>query len=342
MVKTKFLKLVSKKFSKGISESDAGILRDLEANSEELQVLSDRLTLYFKEENEYRPRLDKLSDTWDKISTIESNNFQGKFNYSPSIRIAHFYSNLIKVAAVLLLFTCTGSLAYFLLKREKVIDSIVINATKQKIYRRLDDGTRVWLNKESSIKYNKDFGVEQREIFLDGEAYFDVTKNSAVPLFVHVRGIDIEVKGTAFNINAYNKNNEIQVALIRGAIQITDRLDKKRMVLLKPNQKLIYANSGTGATNGEFLIVPVSPNLLKKETKWILDTLTFRKEKLKDLALRMEKKYNIKIKIQTEQVREKRFSGTFTNETIQQALEALKLSYPLTYTINNNIVVIKN
>lgn len=79
-----------------------------------------------------------------------------------------------------------------------------------------------------------------------------------------------------------------------------------------------------------------------KEIKQTDDTLIFRKEKLKDLAIRMEKKYQLKIEIQSEQLKEKRFSGTFSTETIQQALEALKLSYPLTYTISNGLVTIKD
>jgi ferric-dicitrate binding protein FerR (iron transport regulator) len=131
------------------------------------------------------------------------------------------------------------------------------------------------------------------------------------------------------------------VALVRGLIEVTDKLDKSHKVLLKPNEKLVFStNPAKGHAN--FMVFSLAENALLTNTKWIADTLVFRKEKLKDLALRMEKKYDLKIEVHSELLKEKRFSGTFTDETIHQALEALKLSYPLTYTINNRLVIIKD
>lgn len=95
-----------------------------------------------------------------------------------------------------------------------------------------------------------------------------------------------------------------------------------------------------GVDQNDFRVLSLNSSVLLKETRWTADTLVFHKEKLKELVIRMEKKYDLKIEIQAKQLKEKRFSGTFTNETIQQALEALKLSYPLTYTISGRLVVI--
>ncbi|MEJ7779016.1 MAG: DUF4974 domain-containing protein [Daejeonella sp.] len=129
--------------------------------------------------------------------------------------------------------------------------------------------------------------------------------------------------------------------VLRGLIQVSDRLDSKRKVLLHPNEKLIFNNSQNIGQN-KFLVRSMKSGALLNDTKWIADTLIFNKEKLRDLTVRMEIKYDLKIEIYSEKLKDKRFSGTFTNENIQQALEALKLSYPLTYTINNRLVVIKD
>lgn len=113
-------------------------------------------------------------------------------------------------------------------------------------------------------------------------------------------------------------------------------------MLLKPNEKFIFQNKQRRGENNIYVVIAIASRELLKEVKWVSDTLTFRKEKLKELVVRMEQKYGLKIEIQSERLKEKRFSGKFTTETIQQAMEALKVSYPLTYTINNRLVVIKD
>jgi transmembrane sensor len=342
MKKEKFLELLSRKLSGEISVANSEILDQAIANNEEYRLLAAKLGRYFKDKKTLQPKLDQLNHTWQMIAAAEKEYFTGNFDYSAPKKSRIFSSTLFKVAAVLVLLIGAGVLGYNLLNRNADLDFNSVIATNQKTFKMLDDGTKIWLNKKSSISFNKTFGKHKREIFLDGEAYFDVVKNKAVPLFIHAKNIDIEVKGTAFNVKAYKENPQIQVALIRGLIQVTDRLDSKHKVLLKPNEKLIFSNSPSNGSQNNFQIMPLKLSILLKETNWTSDTLVFHKEKLKDLAVRMEKKYDLKIEVQSEQLREKRFSGTFTNETIQQALAALKLSYPLTYTISNRLVVIKD
>ncbi|RYH21996.1 hypothetical protein EON65_19830 [archaeon] len=137
----------------------------------------------------------------------------------------------------------TGFLTYKLLNHPADQQLETVITTNKKAFRMLDDGTKIWLNKNSTFSYNKAFGKDKREITLTGEAYFDVARNTAIPLFIHAGDIDIEVKGTAFNVNAYKDSRIIQVALVRGLIQITDRSDLKRKVLLHPSEKLTLTTS---------------------------------------------------------------------------------------------------
>jgi transmembrane sensor len=339
MNKDKFISILSTKLSGEISAHDRVILEQAIQNNEDYRLLANEFERYFNHQKITEPKTVQLKRTWEMISVAENEGFKEKFDYSSSQKITFLHSPILKVAAMLILFLGAGLLGYHLLNKNNLI---TIAATDQKSFRVLNDGTKIWLNKKSTLSYNEAFGENRREIFLEGEAYFDVTKNKAVPLIIHARNVDIEVKGTVFNVNAYKENDKIQVALVRGLIQVTDKLDSRHKVLLRPNEKLLVLATQTGIDQDDFVVLSMNPKVLLHDTKWIADTLTFRKEKLKDLAVRMEKKYDLKIDIQSEQLREKRFSGTFTNETIHQALEALKLSYPLTYTISSRLVVIKD
>jgi transmembrane sensor len=336
MEKEKFLKLLSRHLSKDISVADQYLFEKATEDHEEYKLLAAKLQRYFGNQDTNLQK-NQLSQTWEKIKAAEIQGFESNFDYRAPEKTRLHRQYLLR-AAILLLLIGAGIFGYHQYKYNP--DFSVAMATDQKVFKVLDDGTKVWLNKKSSVSYNKAFGQGKREIFLEGEAYFDVVKNQSVPLFIHAGNIDIEVKGTAFNVNAYKENPEIKVSLVRGSIQVTDKLNNKDQVLLRPNQKLIFSTSPQKG-NQKFLIMSMAPNSLLQELRWTSDTLTFQKEKLKELALRMEKKYDLKIVIQSEQLKEKRFSGAFINETIQQALEALKLSYPLTYTINNRMVVIK-
>ena len=338
MKKEQFLKLLSKKLSGEISGVELEMLKQAVESSNEYRQLAGELDHYFYQHKTLSPKIDQLQHTWEMIVKTERDNSLGKFNYSLPKKTPFYYKHWLKVAAILVLLMGSGIVGYQIWKYKADQGFNTLAATNQKIFSMLDDGTKIWLNKKSTISYSKAFGKHKREIFLDGEAYFDVVKNTAIPLFIHVGNIDVEVKGTAFTINAYRNNPEIQVALIRGSIQVTNRLNKNDKVLLKPNEKLIFLNRAIKGNQNSFLVVPMDT----KASFGTSDTLLFYKEKLKDLVLRMEKKYDLKIEIQSEQLKGKRFSGTFTDETIQQALEALQLSYPLTYTINGKLIVIKD
>lgn len=340
MERETFIALLSKKLSQEISAGDQALLNDALRNNEAYQQLATQLEHYFNGKSKENISTKLLDQTWAMIAEAEKGTPVDQFNYSAKKQPA-LSTTLLKIAAVLVLVFSAGWLSYHLLNRSDK-DFEAIAATDQKVFKVLADGTRIWLNKHTTITYNQDFGKQQREIFLNGEAYFDVVKNSDVPLFIHAGDIDIEVKGTAFNVNAYQETHQVQVALVRGAIAVTDRKNTAHSVLLKPNEKLIFIPKTITQSESNFQVMAIKSNVLDKEISWVADTLTFNKEKLSNLALRLEKKYDIKIEIKSEVLKEKRFSGTFTNQTIQQVLDALKLSYPFTYTINNRLVIIKD
>lgn len=100
------------------------------------------------------------------------------------------------------------------------------------------DGTTVVLNENSRISYNADFGKVKREIFLDGEAYFDVARNPGMPLIIHAKNVDIKVLGTSFNVKAYPADKGVETSLIKGAVEVSSKLYPGEKVLLRPNEKV--------------------------------------------------------------------------------------------------------
>ncbi|WP_231460653.1 FecR family protein [Pedobacter sp. Leaf132] len=341
MKRDKFIFLFSKKLSGEIETADRVLLDKANSENEEYKRLAKLLTIYY---NQKHP-LDEVSSShqlnqvWTRIYSIENENFEDKYNFLPS-KSQRRTPIWIGAAAVLIVLSFISFLAYKLGNQQPSSELVRLSTNEEKTFKMMDDGTRIWLNKHSSLVYNKAFGKTNREITLSGEAYFDVARNAKVPLFIHVGDIDVEVKGTAFNVRATGDKKNIEVALVRGLIQVSDRQQKQNALLLHPNQKIVYGSAQQNEIN-KLQLRSINPSALLKETGWIADTLVFRKEKLRELAAKLEKKYDVKINIQSDVLKEKRFSGIFINETLDQALTSLKLSYPLIFTINKRMVFIK-
>jgi ferric-dicitrate binding protein FerR (iron transport regulator) len=223
---------------------------------------------------------------------------------------------------------------------------------------KLPDGSVVWLNAGSKISYNKDFGKEIREVYLTGEGFFDVTKNKEKPFIIHTSSINIKVLGTAFNVKAYPEDKQTETSLIRGSIEVTIKNRPNDKIILSPSEKLIVENNEAlqkeTAKTPSVKAVPVSVaplvsiNKLKysavdstvAETQWINNKLVFRDESFADLAVKMERWYDVSIEINDPVLKQARLNGIFEKETIIQALEALRISMPFKYDQNGNNIII--
>lgn len=211
----------------------------------------------------------------------------------------------------------------------------------------LPDSTVVWLNAGSKLTYNEQFGSTNRNTTLIGEAFFDV-KHSSVPFTIHANKLQIRVLGTAFNVRAYPDEKTTETSLIRGHVEI--RLDKKpdRPFYLEPNEKLIVANEPdeirTRVQNKDPLVVykgltrTVDSTIV--ETSWVRNELIFQDEDFREVAMKMEKWYGVAIEFKDEKIAGERLSGTFTSESIQEALIALQLTTKFHYTIKGNLITI--
>lgn len=217
----------------------------------------------------------------------------------------------------------------------------------------LPDGSKVWLNADSKLEFDKKFDGPLREVFLEGEAFFDVKKDTKRPFIVHTSAIDIKVLGTAFNVKSYHQENTIEATLIRGLIEVSNNLTPgSGKVLLRPKEKLIFnkaigGNSDQAAGQTEkkssFAIsaLPVkNTDSLFAETSWVYDKMIFDGESFRELATKIERWYNVDIRFTSEAVASYRLRGEFEDESITEALEALKIIAPFKYKMHENKIEI--
>jgi ferric-dicitrate binding protein FerR (iron transport regulator) len=150
----------------------------------------------------------------------------------------------------------------------------------------LSDQSRVWLNAESSIRFPVSFTGHARKVEVTGEVYFEIAHNATQPFTVQVRGIDIQVLGTTFNVNAYNNEEVIKTTLIEGSVSITKGNQKKQ---IRPGQQAqVIANE-----------IKISDNVdIDKITAWKKGLFTFRGDKLSDVMKNIARWYNIEVELE--------------------------------------------
>lgn len=231
----------------------------------------------------------------------------------------------------------------------------------------LADGSQIWINSCTKLKYPTSLTGSKVDLFLDGEAYFDLKKIPNRKIIVHTSRLNINVIGTAFNLRSYSDDNIIETTLVRGKISIThtsEQNNASKEVVLKPNQSAIYfKNSNTlkvpvlaehriqnsetqegleqlAIKNQSNVIVEESINT-EPQISWIEGKFVFRKETFENLAKRLERHYNVKITITDSKLKKSKFSGTFDKESIEQALKALSYPVPFNYTIIKDSITIQ-
>jgi len=220
----------------------------------------------------------------------------------------------------------------------------------------LPDGTIVWLNAGSRITYEKNFDANLRAVTLTGEAFFDVAPNASKPFVIHTAHIDIRVLGTSFNVKSYPSEKTTEATLIRGSIEVSIRNRTSDRIVLRPNEKLIVNNEDSALLAkenavhphnkvDESLVVISKPTYQHNsgaiiETSWIDNKLIFQDEAFRDLARQMERWYGITIRFDSPEKEGLWFTGSFEKETIQQALDALKLTGNFNYSIDGTQITI--
>ena len=214
----------------------------------------------------------------------------------------------------------------------------------------MPDSTIVWLNAGSKLTYSENFGVQNRNTTLTGEAYFDV-KKGAIPFIIHTNGLKIRVLGTAFNVKSYPDEMTTETSLLRGKLEVSIDERPEQKFVLNPNEKLVIANKlqvikekAAPAKEPLFLLKHVSfaADSTIIETAWTENKLVFQDETFYEVAKKMERWYGVRIKFSNSDIAYSRLYGSFTRETIAEALDALKIGLAFNYRIEGDEITITN
>lgn len=201
----------------------------------------------------------------------------------------------------------------------------------------LSDGTIVHLNSGTTLKYPVKFiAGENRQVFLDGEAFFDVTKDKTHPFVVNADNLNVRVLGTHFNVSNYPEDNSTDVVLVEGSVGLytaKEQFNAEKNTILKPGFKGSFSK-----INNQIKTKAVVTDVY---TAWIKGGLTFRDMTFKDISKKLERHYNITIVNQNGKLSNEKFNASFGDEPIAKVLSYFNEIHGINYTLRNNEVLIK-
>ncbi|HEU4470798.1 MAG TPA: FecR domain-containing protein [Flavisolibacter sp.] len=200
----------------------------------------------------------------------------------------------------------------------------------------LADGSKVWLNADSKLQYPTAFEGNTREVWLSGEAFFDVTKNKQRPFIIHLKKGTVKVLGTSFNIKAYDNASKVETSVSTGRVVFipAQPLSGKKPdeVVLTKDHKAIYS-----PRNGNLETLATKSTLDKA---WTEGKLIFERSAMADIAETLERNFGKPVLINDEELRTYHFSGSFENDRLEDILYYLSKTKPFTYRITESQVIL--
>jgi len=210
----------------------------------------------------------------------------------------------------------------------KYADMIVEVGQGQKSDILLPDGTKVYLNADSQLRYGSHFNGKQRQVELIGEAYFEVAKDTQSPFIVNAGDIQVHALGTAFNIQAYPGEGNISTYLSEGSVMVSSTLQSLH---LTPGEVAVYSLAETQISKKK-----TEDNRLF--TAWMNDEMVFEDEPVINIIRVLERNYNVTFEIKSDKLKEITFTGTLKNASLQSTLYALQFTSSITYKKKDDVI----
>ena len=337
-----------------------------EASKEDVQLLED----WISSDSEHNSYFEQIRDTWNSIevereldekrvkddlkSVIDRIEVEAESNkiFKSKTRILNS-SWFYKAAAV---FIVGFAASWFVFKGPKSIKTgetvynVIETPKGSSTTINLPDGSKIWLNAESKLRYPQNFTKNTRAVYLEGEAFFEVAKDKDRQFLVRTSDLIVKVFGTRFNVKSYPDENAVETTLVEGSISIQKNSMNGKVIgkeiKMEPNQRIVLykAQENSAPTEGQAKKTDNVPErkaklVLSKRidtdrfTSWKDGQLIIKSEPMIKLAVTLERRYNVKIHFEDEEIKQFRFTGTIENETIEQVMAAIKLAASIDYRI---------
>jgi ferric-dicitrate binding protein FerR (iron transport regulator) len=199
----------------------------------------------------------------------------------------------------------------------------------------LEDGTQVWMNSESTLRFPKQFTLNQRMVSFSGEAYFKVAKNPEKPFIINSKRTKVQVLGTRFNLRDYASETSSAVVVEEGKVRFSG-LKGPEHLILTANQKGTYAESVKPLLSMQS-VYSTTKYINWKDNKLVLDNLP-----LKEIVPILERWYGIELKVASPGLTKKRYTGSFENPTVHQVIQSITFALKSRYQQQGNTWIIRN
>lgn len=271
-----------------------------------------------------------LSDSMRKQRSIDTAKAWRKTsNY---IKVDIFRSKLWKISTI----AATILLPLFVLFQYFVYPHFIENKTEQLITitsapgvvtkTTLPDGSQVWLNAESELVYPLSFQGKDRTVRLGGEAFFKVVSDKKHRFNVITRqGAKVSAYGTEFNVNAYDNDTFCEITLVKGNVEVGQINSRTTQNLESGNKAIVNQTSG---------FVSITSANTSVETAWKDGKMIFQREKLSKIAEKLSRKFGVSIIVESEIIKEYEYTATFVDESLEEILDLLKYSAPISYSVS--------
>ena len=353
-------KLLDKYFKNHISDTEKQLLDNWIEESEEHALLFDELVADFKAGLPFAGSFNK--DTYQAWGVLRQEYDIPRY-FSMPIR------KLYRLAAAIMipLFLVGGLGGFFITKgylknKEDNTFTTVYSPGGQKTKVTLPDNSIVWLNAKTTLRYATAFNDKQRNVYIDGEAFFDVKHDSQRPFIVKTSVFNIKVYGTTFNVKAYKEEGVIEATLVKGKITIQGLKvpgQENSEIIVHPNETFRYIKDLATYKKADLpeALIKNQPTIRNEDqpilmldpkvevtpiVDWKDGILSFKNESFSSLSYKLEQWFDVKIHFDDPDVQEIKFTGQFEKENINQVFKYLQILTPFEYDMKVNEIHIRN
>ncbi|HYQ56366.1 MAG TPA: FecR domain-containing protein [Draconibacterium sp.] len=297
----------------------------LKEDKHNLKIFNDLVDVYIINNNIQNPFIPDKEKAWQQIESRISANPLFSFK---------LFLNKYKYVASIIVFLMIGSTILIRKNNQNNLHQFrnqyteIISPLGQKTKVLLPDSSYVWLNSGSSLKYKSDFNLTEREVTLEGEAYFQVKKNLSKKFRVKSGILNIDVYGTAFNIKNHSNDQFQEITVSEGRVGVSDHKSEIRQLTIGDQARL---NKETK----EIVFTKSNPEVV---SAWKNNELIFDNTPMREVVKFLERWYGVSIKVDEEMFNKHRFSFKIKTESFYEMLEKMKLIIPLEYTIDGSEV----